>query len=319
MLHPDDPHPVAAAGAGGHVRCERIARGTTEQGRDIDARFRFVPPFVHRSETRRPICRDRARIVPGNVQAQPLKSFGLQNHQKRGEDSPAESAPDEARIEHDADLTDPGGLRAEHERADHRIVHQGGVRAAERRRPGERAPHVIALGRAQRPHIVVAEERIRVPAPVRERIDVFAAHRPHRNDLFLLHVLRDMRTIGRSLAGTLAGILISSPLIAGADPTGRCTHESWSVDGLPLAATFCVPSGSSNHVVVGETFARNGATFSRSLDVELVNGVDVARAIDTVPLDAVGSSKQLHLTFAYHNGTVAVEHALLLPGAIVLK
>jgi hypothetical protein len=128
-----------------------------------------------------------------------------------------------------------------------------------------------------------------------------------------------MRTIGRSLAGTLAGILISSPLIAGADPTGRCTHESWSVDGLPLAATFCVPSGSSNHVVVGETFARNGATFSRSLDVELVNGVDVARAIDTVPLDAVGSSKQLHLTFAYHNGTVAVEHALLLPGAIVLK
>jgi len=128
-----------------------------------------------------------------------------------------------------------------------------------------------------------------------------------------------MRTIARSLAGTIAGLLMFGPGAAGADPADRCTHESWSVDGSPLAAMFCVPAVPAAHVVVSETFTRNGASFARSLDLELVNGADVARAIDTVPLDALGSSKQLHLTLAYRNGRAEVEHALLLPGAVVLK
>jgi hypothetical protein len=128
-----------------------------------------------------------------------------------------------------------------------------------------------------------------------------------------------MRTIARSLAGTIAGLLMFGPGAAGADPTDRCTHESWSVDGSPFAATFCVPAAPAAPVVVTETFTRNGASFTRTLNLELVNGADVARAIDTVPLDAVGSSKQLHLTIAYHNGRAVVEHALLLPGALVLK
>jgi hypothetical protein len=128
-----------------------------------------------------------------------------------------------------------------------------------------------------------------------------------------------MRTIARSLAGTFAGLLLFGPAAAGADPTDRCTRESWSVDGMPLTATFCVPGDAGTHVVVTETFARNGGHLDRSLDIALVNGAEVARAIDTVPLDAIGSTKELHLTIAYRAGRASVEHALLLPGALVLK
>ena len=109
------------------------------------------------------------------------------------------------------------------------------------------------------------------------------------------------------------------PGTAGADTAGRCTHESWSVDGQPLSATFCVPAPSGARVTVDETFARNGQSIAHALELDLVNGVDVVRAIDTVPLDAVGSAKQLHLTIAYRNGRAEVEHAMLLPGAVVLK
>jgi hypothetical protein len=117
-----------------------------------------------------------------------------------------------------------------------------------------------------------------------------------------------MRTIAGSLAGTVAGILLLGPAASSADPTGRCTHESWMVEGMPLTATLCAPTAAvapAGHVEVAESCARNGAT--------------ITRALDTVALDAVGSSKQLHLTIAYHAGAAAVEHALLLPGAVVLK
>ncbi len=108
------------------------------------------------------------------------------------------------------------------------------------------------------------------------------------------------------------------PAAAGAD-SDRCTHESWGVDGLPLSATLCVAADPGAHVIVSETFARNGQTLQRTLEIDPVSGAEVARAIDTVPLDAIGSPKQLHLTVAYRGGLAAVEHALLLPGAVVLK
>jgi hypothetical protein len=128
-----------------------------------------------------------------------------------------------------------------------------------------------------------------------------------------------MRTIARSLAGTVAALLMVGPATAGADSNDRCTHESWGVDGMPLTATLCVAADPGARVVVSETFARNGQTLQRTLEIDPVNGAEVARAIDTVPLDAIGSPKQLHLTVAYRGGRAAVEHALLLPGAVVLK
>jgi hypothetical protein len=106
---------------------------------------------------------------------------------------------------------------------------------------------------------------------------------------------------------------------AAAAETGHCTHESWSVEGLPLVATLCVPAARTPRVDVGETFTRNGTTIARSLSIDVVNGSDVTRTIDDVDLTGVGASKQLHLTILYRAGTATVEHAMLLPGALVLK
>jgi hypothetical protein len=130
-----------------------------------------------------------------------------------------------------------------------------------------------------------------------------------------------MRTIARSLAGTIAGILLLAPVAASADPAARCTHDAWNVGGQPLSATLCVPaSGSASaHVTVTATYARAGASLTRTLDLDLENGTDVTRDIDTVPLDTLGSPLQLRVTVAYRNGAASIEHALLLPGAVVLK
>jgi hypothetical protein len=117
----------------------------------------------------------------------------------------------------------------------------------------------------------------------------------------------------------VTGLLLLAGAAASADPTARCTHESWPVEGQALTATLCVPATTGAHVTVSETVARNGQSLTRSLELDVVNGSAVTRAIDTVPLDAVGSAKQLHLTIAYRAGEAAVEHALLLPGAVVLK
>jgi hypothetical protein len=128
-----------------------------------------------------------------------------------------------------------------------------------------------------------------------------------------------MRTIARSLAGTIAGILLLAPVAALADPAARCTHDGWNVGGQPLSATLCVPAPAAGHVTVTATYARAGASLTRTLDLDLENGTDVTREIDTVPLDTLGSAMALRVTIAYRNGQAAIEHALLLPGAVVLK
>ena len=44
-----------------------------------------------------------------------------------------------------------------------------------------------------------------------------------------------------------------------------------------------------------------------------------ARAVDDVSLTPLGLPYTMHLTLAYRDAAVAVEHALLLPGAVPLK
>jgi hypothetical protein len=72
-------------------------------------------------------------------------------------------------------------------------------------------------------------------------------------------------------------------------------------------------------VTVTETFVRGGQRLTRPLTIEVVSGASVTRAVDDVPLTELGSNKQLHLTIAYRPGEASLEHALLLPGAVVLK
>ncbi len=91
------------------------------------------------------------------------------------------------------------------------------------------------------------------------------------------------------------------------------------MDASPIRATFCVAGPPAAHVTVNETFVRGDKRLSRPLTIDVVNGASVTRAVDDVPLSDLGSDRQLHLTIAYREGRVELEHALLLPGAVVLK
>jgi hypothetical protein len=126
-----------------------------------------------------------------------------------------------------------------------------------------------------------------------------------------------MRLLARSLAGTTVAFLITSA--AALAQSENCTHDSLTIDGTPTAATFCVASPAGARVTVNETFVRGGQKMTRPLAIDVVSGAAVTRAVDDVPLSEIGSAKVLHLTVAYHGGQATLEHALLLPGAVVLK
>ena len=126
-----------------------------------------------------------------------------------------------------------------------------------------------------------------------------------------------MRLLARFLGGTLAGFLAAgAAALAQGD---NCTHDTFTVDGALTTATFCVAGPPAARVTVNETFARAGKQFSRPLTIDVVSGASVTRKVDDVPLTELGADKQLHLTVAYRSGEAVLEHALLLPGAVVLK
>jgi hypothetical protein len=130
--------------------------------------------------------------------------------------------------------------------------------------------------------------------------------------------VRDVRLLVGPLAATTVAFLATGAF-ALAQTSDRCTHDTLVVDATPVAATFCTSGPPQGQVTVAETFVRGSQSFSRPLAIDLIDGAPVTRAIDDVPLTEFGSPKQLHLTIAYQNGTATLEHALLLPGAIVLK
>jgi hypothetical protein len=127
-----------------------------------------------------------------------------------------------------------------------------------------------------------------------------------------------MRHLVRSgVAATVACLGLTTGALA--QTADRCTHDVLTVDGTAVSATFCVAAPAARQIVVTETFARADQSFSRPLAIDVVDGATVTRAIDDVALSPFGSPKRLHLTIAYQGATATLEHALLLPGAVVLK
>jgi hypothetical protein len=164
----------------------------------------------------------------------------------------------------------------------------------------------------------MAQQRVLIGTPGPEGLEIFAPERPDRNVRLLEHVFRYMRTVVRSLAGWAAALAATSGF-ASAQPADRCSRESFPVDGTPLSISVCAPTDARSPVAIAETLARGSASFERTLTVDVVPGASVARAVDEIPLDQLGVAKRLHLTIAYRAGRATIEHALLLPGAVVLK
>lgn len=122
---------------------------------------------------------------------------------------------------------------------------------------------------------------------------------------------------------TAAAVLVlAAP--ASAQGGGRCTSETLTVDGQQIGATFCVvdKTGAGPNkpvrVTLSETLTSSAANLKRNATLDFVAD-DPSRAIDDIPLAALGIKKTLHATFLLSGWGVRLEHALLIPGAVTVK
>lgn len=120
-----------------------------------------------------------------------------------------------------------------------------------------------------------------------------------------------------------AGAASRSPALA------DCSSDAFTIDGKALVVGICTlerrpatrakaPSGDAE--TLQETISLKGhAALIRTTAYSRLSSDATARTIDDVPLQSLGIAKTLHMTLAVRGGNARLEHALLVPGAVVLK
>ena len=131
--------------------------------------------------------------------------------------------------------------------------------------------------------------------------------------------MRTLRRVPRPFVAVLA-LVAASIAPALAQPVQRCSHEAFPVSGQSVVVTVCAgaPNGSKT-VSVAENFKNASSSFNHTTSIEVLPGAATSRAVDDVSLTPLGLPFTLHLTLAYREAGVIIEHALLLPGAVPLK
>ncbi len=113
--------------------------------------------------------------------------------------------------------------------------------------------------------------------------------------------------------------LVLTAASAASASSDRCTKDALTIEGVPVMATICVPAGASgSKVTVSETLVGSAGTLNHTTIFDLLPA-GVSRTVDDIVLEKLGSKRTLHVTLAYREGVVTLEHALLLPGAIPVK
>ena len=129
-----------------------------------------------------------------------------------------------------------------------------------------------------------------------------------------------MRTLRGLVLVAVLAIVLASIAPALAQPAQRCSHETFPVGGQPVTVTVCAGAPDSGKTVaVTETFKNAASSFNHTTSIEVLKGAAASRATDDVSLAPLGLQFTLHMTLAYREAGVVIEHALLLPGAVPLK
>ncbi|HEY0396523.1 MAG TPA: hypothetical protein VGD01_18745 [Candidatus Elarobacter sp.] len=124
-----------------------------------------------------------------------------------------------------------------------------------------------------------------------------------------------MRTFVAALALFAATLAPALP-----QPAQRCSRDAFPVGGQTVTITVCAGAPDSGKTIaVTETFKNAATSFSKTTSIEVLAGAAASRAVDDVSLAPLGLPYTLHLTLAYREAAVSIEHALLLPGAVPLK
>ena len=102
-----------------------------------------------------------------------------------------------------------------------------------------------------------------------------------------------------------------------------CSSDAFTVSGSPLAVEICAPAtrptGRAPLVATETLRARGQAPLVRKVALEVISPTEASHTIDDAPLQSLGIAGTLHMTIGYKGGSVRLEHALLVPGAIALK
>ena len=115
-------------------------------------------------------------------------------------------------------------------------------------------------------------------------------------------------------------LTLTLSLVRPAVAESRCTRDVLRLNAAAVTAAFCIPAGGGPpSVAVVQTFVSGGRTLARTTTFPVVAGAAVSRTIDDVDLTPLGLRGTLHMTLVYRRGSVELEHALALPGAIPVK
>jgi hypothetical protein len=106
--------------------------------------------------------------------------------------------------------------------------------------------------------------------------------------------------------------------VANAAPVG-CSQDVLKIDGVPVAVGLCAIKRDPKSIAVTETFTTKTQSFAHETTIDVLLSEESSRGIDDVSLEPLGIAKHLHITMHVKAGTIVLEHALLLPGAVPLK
>jgi hypothetical protein len=127
----------------------------------------------------------------------------------------------------------------------------------------------------------------------------------------------------RRLASVLLSAVLAAPAATAAEPA--CTTERLAVPHAPVVLTLC-PLGAPVHAPGGEILlavreraAGPTGMIDRTVRLRFLANEPISRAIEDLDLAPLGGTGTLHLTLVFRDGTVAVESAILTPGAVVVK
>lgn len=117
-----------------------------------------------------------------------------------------------------------------------------------------------------------------------------------------------------------AAVLVLTAANAAVAQTERCTSDVLTIEGASVTARVCASAGSGDgqKILVTVALVNSAGTVRHTTPFELLTG-GVSRTVDDISLEPLGFKKTLHVTLAYRAGTVKLEHALLLPGAVPIK
>src|SRR5436853_4527506 len=93
--------------------------------------------------------------------------------------------------------------------------------------------------------------------------------------------------LARSLAAVfcVCTAIFSHPVVALATPARRCSRDTFSIGGQPLAVTVCVGApGDSRTVVISETLRSAKGSFNHNCWIDILPGAPVSLGVDDVSL-----------------------------------